>query len=128
MHIEAIDHLVLTVKDISATLDFYSRVLGMEIVTFGAGRHALRFGHQKINLHEQGHELEPKAVRPTPGSVTQTPLTEVVARLTRYGIVLVDGPVTRTGAIGPILSVYLRDPDLNLIELSNYLTSGARQP
>lgn len=133
MHIEAIDHLVLTVKDISATLDFYSCVLGMEIVTFGAGRHALRFGHQKINLHEQGCELEPKAVRPTPGSadlcfVTQTPLTEVIAQLTRYGIVLVDGPVTRTGAIGPILSVYLRDPDLNLIELSNYLTSGEKQP
>lgn len=130
MQIDALDHLVLTVKDIPATLDFYSRVLGMEIVTFGAGRYALRFGAQKINLHEQGRELEPRAVRPMPGSadlcfVTQTPLAQVVAHLDRCSVSLVDGPVTRTGAVGPILSVYLRDPDLNLLELSNYLTVGA---
>ena len=126
MQIDALDHLVLTVADISATLNFYSRVLGMEVVTFGAGRYALKFGCQKINLHKQGQELEPKALLPTPGSadlclVTKTPLTEVIAHLIRCDISLVEGPVTRTGALGPIRSVYLRDPDLNLIELSNYL-------
>jgi catechol 2,3-dioxygenase-like lactoylglutathione lyase family enzyme len=125
MRIERLDHLVLTVKDISATCDFYSRVLGMKVVTFGQNRKALAFGLQKINLHEAGHEVEPKAHRPTPGSadlcfITPVPLQEVVDHLGRCGANIIEGPVKRTGAQGPIESVYLRDPDGNLIEISNY--------
>jgi len=125
MRIERLDHLVLTVKDISATCDFYSRVLGMKVVTFGQNRKALAFGCQKINLHEAGHEMEPKAHRPTPGSadlcfITPVPLQEVVDHLGRCGAKIIEGPVKRTGARGPIESVYLRDPDGNLIEISNY--------
>jgi catechol 2,3-dioxygenase-like lactoylglutathione lyase family enzyme len=125
MRIERLDHLVLTVKDISATCDFYSRALGMEVVTFGNNRKALAFGCQKINLHEAGHEVDPKAHRPTPGSadlcfITPVPLQEVVDHLGRCGAKIIEGPVKRTGARGPIESVYLRDPDGNLIEISNY--------
>ena len=126
MQIDHLDHLVLTVADIEATVDFYTRVLGMQAVTFGEGRKALAFGNQKINLHQAGREFEPKAERPTPGSadlcfIVATPLVEVVARLERHGVAIVEGPVQRTGATGPIRSVYVRDPDLNLIELSNPL-------
>ena len=125
MKIDRIDHLVLTVKDIAATCDFYSRVLGMEVVTFGAGRKALAFGAQKLNLHQAGRELEPKADRPTPGSadlclITAAPLAEVIAHLQRCGVPIREGPVARTGATGPIQSVYFRDPDQNLIEVSVY--------
>ena len=125
MRIDRLDHLVLTVKNISATCDFYSRALGMEVVTFGDNRKALAFGSQKINLHEAGHEVAPKAHRPTPGSadlcfITSVPLKEVVAHLGRCGVKIIEGPVKRTGARGPIESVYLRDPDGNLIEISNY--------
>jgi len=126
MRIDRLDHLVLTVKNISTTCDFYSRALGMEVVTFAGNRKALSFGSQKINLHEAGHEVDPKAHRPTPGSadlcfITSVPLKEVVADLGRCGVKIIEGPVRRTGAQGPIESVYLRDPDGNLIEISNYL-------
>lgn len=126
MQIDHLDHLVLTVRDLAATEDFYTRMLGMQALTFGEGRKALAFGQQKINLHQAGREYEPKAERPTPGSadlcfIVTTPLDEVVAHLKRYGVAIVEGPVQRTGATGPIRSVYVRDPDLNLIELSNSL-------
>ena len=130
MQIDHLDHLVLTVADVDATLDFYSRVLGMQLVTFGEGRKALAFGNQKINLHQAGREFEPKAERPTPGSadlcfIVATPLDEVIAHLEAHRVAIVEGPVKRTGATGPIRSVYLRDPDLNLIELSNLMELGA---
>jgi catechol 2,3-dioxygenase-like lactoylglutathione lyase family enzyme len=125
MRVDRLDHLVLTVKNIAATCEFYSRVLGMEVITFGDNRKALAFGSQKINLHEAGHEVEPKAHRPTPGSadlcfITPVPLKEVVDRLGRCGAKIIEGPVKRTGALGPIESVYLRDPDGNFVEISNY--------
>jgi catechol 2,3-dioxygenase-like lactoylglutathione lyase family enzyme len=124
MQIDSLDHLVLTVKDIDTTLSFYSKVLGMKIVAFGAGRKALSFGTQKINLHQHGNEFEPKAQLPTPGStdlcfLTSVPLSEVVNHLAACGVPILEGPVQRTGATGPFLSVYFRDPDMNLIEVSN---------
>ncbi|MBX9960411.1 MAG: VOC family protein [Burkholderiaceae bacterium] len=124
MQIDSLDHLVLTVADIEASCAFYSRVLGMEVVTFGQGRKALAFGAQKINLHQAGKEFEPKAQRPTPGSadlcfLTSVPLADMQAHLATCGVTVTEGPVQRTGAQGPILSVYFRDPDLNLIEVSN---------
>lgn len=130
MQIDHLDHLVLTVADIEATMDFYTRVLGMQAVTFGEGRKALGFGNQKINLHQAGREFEPKAQRPTPGSVdlcfiVATPLEQVIANLQAQQVAIVEGPVQRTGATGPIRSVYVRDPDLNLIELSNPLEMPA---
>ena len=126
MQIDRLDHLVLTVRDIDASIDFYTRVLGMRAVTFGAGRKALAFGAQKINLHHAGGEFEPKAERPTPGSadlcfIVATPLEAVAEQLRQQAVEILEGPVQRTGAGGPILSLYLRDPDLNLIELSNPL-------
>ncbi len=126
MRIDSLDHLVLTVADVAATCAFYQRVLGMEVVTFGAGRKALAFGAQKINLHQAGREFEPKAQRPTPGSadlcfLTSLPLPQVQAHLAACGVTVTEGPVQRTGAQGPILSVYFRDPDQNLIEVSNRL-------
>jgi catechol 2,3-dioxygenase-like lactoylglutathione lyase family enzyme len=125
MQIDRIDHLVLTVKNIDATCDFYASVLGMEVVTFGEGRKALHFGKQKINLHQAGHEFAPKAARPVPGSadlclISATPLAEVAAHLQAQGVSILEGPVARTGAVGPIRSLYLRDPDGNLIEIANY--------
>jgi catechol 2,3-dioxygenase-like lactoylglutathione lyase family enzyme len=126
MEIKRIDHLVLTVRDIPATCDFYSRVLGMQVVTFGGDRKALQFGRQKINLHERGKEFEPKALQPTPGSgdlcfITEVPLPQVVDHIRSCGIQIIEGPVRRTGAVGPIESIYIRDPDGNLIEVSNFL-------
>jgi len=124
VHIARIDHLVLTVRSIDATCAFYARVLGMDVVTFGAGRKALAFGAQKINLHEAGKEFEPKALHPTPGSadlcLIATPLPEVIAHLAQCAVPILEGPVGRTGATGPIRSVYFRDPDQNLVEVSNY--------
>jgi catechol 2,3-dioxygenase-like lactoylglutathione lyase family enzyme len=122
--IDGIDHVVITAADVDRTVEFYSRVLGMTEVSFGAGRRALTFGTQKINLHQAGAELEPKAARPTPGSgdlcfVTRTPLTRVVEHLQACGIDIVEGPVARTGAVGPLRSVYVRDPDGNLVEIAN---------
>lgn len=124
MKIDRLDHLVLTVQDIETTASFYSRAMGMEIVTFAGDRKALAFGTQKINLHQYGNEFEPKAQRPTPGSadlcfITSVPLSEVVNHLSSCHIAVIEGPVQRTGATGPILSVYFRDPDMNLIEVSN---------
>ncbi|MDH5205453.1 MAG: VOC family protein [Hylemonella sp.] len=126
MQVDSLDHLVLTVRDVPASCDFYARVLGMAVITFGEGRKALVFGAQKINLHPVGREFEPKADRPTPGSadlcfLTSVPLAEVQAHLAACGVVVTEGPVQRTGAQGPILSVYFRDPDRNLIEVSNRL-------
>jgi catechol 2,3-dioxygenase-like lactoylglutathione lyase family enzyme len=127
MKIDSIDHIVLTVKDIEATCAFYGKALGMQVVTFGEGRKALTFGSQKINLHQQGKEFEPKAHRPTPGSgdiclITSVALAEVIAHLNACRVEIIDGPVERTGAVGALLSVYFRDPDLNLIEVSNYMS------
>lgn len=124
VRVDRIDHLVLTVRDIERTCDFYARVIGMEVVTFGEGRRALRFGEQKINLHAAGREFEPKALAPTPGSadlcfLTKVPLEQLAAHLLAQGVAILEGPVRRTGALGPIVSLYLRDPDGNLIEVSN---------
>ena len=126
MKIDSIDHLVLTVQDIDATCAFYGEALGMKVVTFGEDRKALAFGSQKINLHQHGREFEPKAHRPTPGSgdlclITSVALPEVIAHLEACGVDLIEGPVKRSGAAGTLLSVYFRDPDLNLIEVSNYV-------
>ena len=124
MKIDTLDHLVFTVRDIDETIAFYSSVLGMQPVTFAGGRKALAFGAMKINLHLAGKEFEPMAQQPTPGSadlcfVTSVPIPDVVAHLACCNVTLLEGPVERTGAQGPILSVYFRDPDMNLIEVSN---------
>jgi catechol 2,3-dioxygenase-like lactoylglutathione lyase family enzyme len=126
MKIDSIDHVVLTVKDITATCEFYSKVLGMKVVTFGeAGRKALAFGSQKINLQQLGRESTLIAEKPTSGSadicfITSVPLPEVVAHLSSFGVKLIGGPVERNGARGLMMSVYFRDPDMNLVEVSNY--------
>jgi catechol 2,3-dioxygenase-like lactoylglutathione lyase family enzyme len=123
--IDRIDHIVITAFDLERTLDFYARVMGMEPITFAGGRRGLAFGRQKINLHQAGREFEPKALKPTPGSmdlcfITETPLEEVIAQLKSQGVAIAEGPVPKTGALGPMTSVYFRDPDGNLIEVSNY--------
>jgi catechol 2,3-dioxygenase-like lactoylglutathione lyase family enzyme len=125
MRVDHIDHLVLTVSSIAKTCEFYANVLGMEIVRFAGNRNALVFGTQKINLHEQGKEFDPKAQYPTPGSadlcfITKAPLTDVMDHLMRYSVEILEGPVKRTGAVGQMVSVYFRDPDMNLIEVSSY--------
>ena len=129
MHIDYIDHVVLTVHDIEASCAFYQRALGMKVLSFEGGRKALAFGAQKFNLHQAGKEFEPKADRPTPGSadfclITSTPIAEVVAHLKSCNVRILEGPVQRTGATGPILSVYFRDPDLNLVEVSNAVSTA----
>lgn len=126
MIIDRIDHLVLTVSDISTTIRFYEEILGFSAVTFKQNRKALIFGAQKINLHQQEMEFEPKASRPTPGSadlcfITSTPINDVVSEILQAGISIVEGPVERTGATGEIMSIYIRDPDGNLIEISQYV-------
>lgn len=125
MRIDRLDHLVLTVADVEVTVEFYRDVLGMEPVVFGDGRTALNFGRSKINLHQMGKEFEPKAAHPVAGSadlclITLDPLDDVIAELTAHRVVIEEGPVGRTGALGPMRSVYFRDPDQNLIEVSNY--------
>lgn len=127
MKIASLDHLVLTVRDLEVTCAFYERVLGMEVVTFGQGRKALSFGTQKFNLHQAGKEFEPKADQPTPGAIdlcllTTTPIADVIQHLQNQAVTITEGPVQRTGAQGPIMSVYFRDPDLNLIEVANQIT------
>ena len=118
-----LDHLVLTVRDLEATVRFYGEGLRMRLVTFDEGRKALHFGSHKINLHVAGHEFEPKAAHPVPGSadlcfLTDQPLAEVSGRLTSLGYPVIEGPGLRTGATGPIRSIYFRDPDGNLIEVA----------
>jgi len=124
--VHKIDHVVLTVKDIESTCQFYSKVLGMTVVEFGEGRKALMFGDQKINLHEEGKEFEPKALKPTPGSsdlcfITNVSLEDVLKYFVSFGVKAIEGPIEKMGACGLIKSVYLKDPDGNLIEISNYL-------
>jgi catechol 2,3-dioxygenase-like lactoylglutathione lyase family enzyme len=121
--IDHLDHLVLTTIDLTACKDFYLRVMGMRLETFGAGRIAFRFGQQKINVHVRGHEFEPKAHLPVPGAldlcfIASIPLEVVITHLHAQAWPVIEGPVARTGATGPIRSVYIRDPDLNLIEIS----------
>lgn len=123
--IDRIDHIVVTAWDVDRTIEFYQRVLGMEAITFAGGRRGLAFGRQKINLHQAGREFEPKALKPAPGAIdlcfiSPTPLAEVVEHIRSCGVAVVEGPVPRTGALGPMQSVYIRDPDGNLIEISNY--------
>jgi catechol 2,3-dioxygenase-like lactoylglutathione lyase family enzyme len=125
MKVNRIDHLVLTVKDIERSVQFYCSVMGMEELRFGEGRVALCFGQQKINLHQLGKEFEPKAARVKEGSadvcfIIDTPVRQAMTELIEQGVDVLEGPVARTGACGPILSVYFRDPDGNLIEISNY--------
>ena len=126
IRIDHLDHLVLTVASIEATCDFYARALGMSVETFGQCRTALRFGDQKINLHQAGREFEPKALKPVPGSIdlcfiTETPLDDVIAQVRKHDVKIVEGPVPKTGATGPMSSIYVRDPDGNLVEISNYV-------
>jgi catechol 2,3-dioxygenase-like lactoylglutathione lyase family enzyme len=125
MQITRLDHLVLTVASIAKTCDFYRKVLGMEVVQFGEGRTALRFGQQKINLHPADNIPGLVADKPTCGSgdlcfITESPIAEVVAHLNKCGVPIITGPGPRAGAIGTITSVYIRDPDQNLVEISNY--------
>jgi len=128
MNIDRIDHVVMTVRSVDATCAFYEHVLGMQPVTFAGGRRALAFGRQKINLHETGREFEPKAHLAAPGTldiclVTTTPLPQVIEHLARCNVTIIEGPVAKTGATGPLRSVYFRDPDQNLIEVSNYISA-----
>lgn len=123
--INRLDHLVLTVKDLDKTIDFYTRVLGMEKEVFKGSRIALKYGNQKINLHELGNEFEPKAYKVQEGSadlcfIIETDINEAKTYIESIGIKIEEGIVARTGTIGEIESLYLRDPDMNLIELSNY--------
>src|SRR5262245_31545820 len=127
MKIEGLDHLVLTVKDIDATCKFYAKVLGMEIVTFGENRRAPSFGSQKINLQQLGRESTLRAQQPTPNSadvcfITTIALSDVLVHLNVCGVNVIGGPVERNGAKGMMMSVYFRDPDMNLIEVSNYVS------
>ena len=126
--IDHLDHLVLTTCDEAACIDFYTRVLGMQLESFVGGtppvqRQAFKFGNQKINLHVRGREFEPKAHLPVPGAldlcfIASIPLDEVMARVAQAAWPIMEGPVMRTGANQKIRSIYLRDPDLNLIEIS----------
>jgi len=130
MKVLRIDHVVLTVADLDRTLAFYERVLGMTPVSFGEGRRALAFGDQKLNLHQAGREFEPKALRPTPGAIdlcltTDVPLEEVAVHLRAESVVIEHGPVDKTGARSALRSLYFRDPDGNLIEVSNELTASS---
>lgn len=124
--IDHLDHLVLTTRHEAACEHFYVHVLGMRLETFGEGRKAFVFGAQKINLHVAEREFEPKAQSPTPGAldlclIASVPLEQVQTHLAQHGVHIECGPVQRTGAQGAIRSVYVRDPDLNLIEISEYL-------
>ena len=130
MQVDSLDHIVFTVRNLQATIDFYTSALGMTEVTFAGGRKALAFGTQKINLHLAGREFEPKADRPVPGSadvcfLTETPVDQFAAHLGKLGIKVIEGPVPKTGAIGPLTSIYIRDPDHNLIEIANLKSAYA---
>lgn len=124
--INRVDHLVLTTTNLDTCLDFYQRILKMSVITFGEQRYSLQFGQQKINIHQYGKEFEPKAHLPVPGSldlcfISDIPLLDVQKHLEQQDVKIIEGPVQRTGATGKILSLYLRDPDLNLIEISQYI-------
>ena len=126
MKISKLDHLVITATDIGQTLEFYCRVLGMEAPTFANGRKALRFGEQKINLHKAGEEIRPHAQNPAPGSadlcfISETPVQNIISHLSSCNVPVIEGPVKKTGAAGPMLSIYVRDPDNNLIEIANLI-------
>ena len=121
--IDHLDHIVLTTARTEQCIDFYTRALGMKFERFGEGRMALKFGGQKINLHEKGKEFEPRAALAAPGTldicfIASLPLEEVIARLAACNVPIIEGPVMKTGAQGPIRSVYVRDPDGNLVEIS----------
>jgi len=121
--IDHLDHIVLTTARTGECIDFYTRVLGMKLERFGQGRMALKFGNQKINLHEKGKEFEPKATVAVPGTldicfIAAVPLSDVIARLAACNVPIIEGPVMKTGAQGPIRSLYVRDPDGNLVEIS----------
>jgi len=121
--IDHLDHIVLTTTDEDACVHFYVDLLGMRLEEFGDKRKAFRFGNQKINVHVRGHEFEPKAHLPVPGAldlcfIASVPLDEVIQNITNKGGKIIEGPVARTGATAKIRSIYLRDPDLNLIEIS----------
>lgn len=125
MKLTSLDHLVLTVQDLGQTVAFYTSVLGMEQSVSGQGRVSLHYGSQKINLHLVGAEFKPSARQPRPGSadlcfIVAQSIDEIGAELERKGIAIIEGPVERTGAVGSIRSVYIRDPDGNLVELSHY--------
>ncbi len=125
MKIDRIDHIVITARDVGKTAEFYRRVLGMEIVTFAGGRIALSFGRQKINLHQAGAEVEPHAAAPQVGGadfclIAEGAIEEIAAHIEGNGVTLEIGPSPRTGATGAITSVYFRDPDGNLVEISTY--------
>ncbi|MGI3428896.1 VOC family protein [Providencia stuartii] len=124
--INHLDHLVLTTTDQNACIDFYTHVLKMKLITFGEQRYALQFGEQKINIHQYGKEFEPKAHLPVSGSldlcfISNTPINQIMTFIQQQGVEIIEGPVKRTGAMGEILSIYIRDPDLNLIEIANYI-------
>ncbi len=124
--IDRLDHLVLTVRDMAATCRFYERVLGMERRTFGEGRTALHFGRQKLNLHDAANPIDPNVRHATPGSadlcfISTTPMDDIVAHLQAEGVSIITGPGERSGATGRLLSVYVYDPDENLIEIANAL-------
>jgi catechol 2,3-dioxygenase-like lactoylglutathione lyase family enzyme len=125
MRIDRVDHFVLTVANVDETCAFYERVLGMQVITFGEGRKALQFGQQKINLHQRGKEIDPKAALPTAGSgdfclIAAVPLDRALAHVRDCRVPIEEGPAPRTGATGPIQSFYFRDPDGNLVEVSSY--------
>ena len=129
MKVKSLDHIVLTVADIETTVSFYVSVLGMAREEFENGRIALKFGKQKINLHQYKKEFDPKAKMPTPGSedlcfITEENLESALSHVQSHGVEIIEGPVKRTGAIGKILSFYFRDLDGNLIEVSNYQMSA----
>jgi len=124
MKIQSLDHLVLTVNNIEDSIHFYCEILGMQHIQFADNRHALKYGEQKINLHQKDKIFQPASESPTPGSadlcfIVSTPVNQIISELNENGIDLIEGPLERTGATGNILSVYIRDPDMNLLELSN---------
>ena len=124
--IDSIDHFVLTVQSVEASVEFYSTVLNMKVTTFSGDRKSLHFGKQKINLHQAGEELAPHATEPVPGSqdfclISSTPLDEIIEHVKSCGVQIIEGPGNRTGAIGEIHSIYFRDPDGNLVEIANYI-------
>jgi catechol 2,3-dioxygenase-like lactoylglutathione lyase family enzyme len=123
--IDHIDHIVLTTRDLQGCIRFYTDVLGMQLERFAEGRLALKFGSQKINLHEWGKEFEPRAHVAAPGTldlcfIASVPLEKVIRKLSDAKVAILEGPVKKTGALGPMQSVYVRDPDLNLVEISVY--------